>query len=191
MPHEEMDDESAPQARFLRRRQSEAVLERQQRVWSMRHVQGLAVREIAEALRVDARTVLRDLASARQHRIAEMQQDIASQEYGLVFRSVLLDRAEIACRQVSLGLLAARPGSNQHVGYVTAMIRAVEAQVKVGVALGLLGKTGDDTYPDVLAGFDPNRLSDAELEQLRWLLTEVRRWAAGGDPELPERSPTG
>jgi hypothetical protein len=179
MPHEEMDDESAPQARFLRRRQSEAVLERQQRVWSMRHVQGLAVREIA------------DLASARQHRIAEMQQDIASQEYGLVFRSVLLDRAEIACRQVSLGLLAARPGSNQHVGYVTAMIRAVEAQVKVGVALGLLGKTGDDTYPDVLAGFDPNRLSDAELEQLRWLLTEVRRWAAGGDPELPERSPTG
>ena len=136
------------------------IAERRGRAFHLSAVRGLSALEIAEVLGVSTRTVERDLRSARQRAMAELQQRAETAE-SVTDLALDIDAALAAISREAWSSVAASDAkSPQHVRALNTALAAVWRRAEVLQSLGLLKK-----MPDELSlSFDPLALTDEEAE---------------------------
>ena len=136
------------------------VAERRRRAFYLHAVRGLSAAEIAEVLGVSLRTIERDLRSARQRAMAELQRRAETAE-AVTDLALDVDAALAAiAREAWASVAASDAQSPQHVRALNTALAAVGRRAEVLQSLGLLKK-----MPDELSlSFDPLALSDQEAE---------------------------
>jgi hypothetical protein len=173
--------------------QKKKVAERRAQVWELRVDRRLPIYRIAEVLGVDEKTIDRDLVELRKHSrtlfFAALDDEASALDAGMESCSNL-DAVE---RQAWSDIVSAAPGSSARSRFLTVVLAAIQARVKILQSLGLLQKVAEDVLVhrgDPVSGLTDAELDDAiafYLEHLERGDTPGSRPTAAGEPGALDR----